>query len=246
MNLDAFLRLQQVQEAAEDDEEMELTAAAIGLMIGGALEAHQMRAERRHQSRLYLCRPQLLPNPRVNTPWQALYSSNHDRAFITTMGFDSETFHAILGAGFASSWYSIPIPRNDASATGNPRPGARSLDAEGALGLVLHYLNSTMREISLQQIFALIPTTISRYITFGLKILLAVLRQMPDAAICWPSGVEEFTAYNDLIIERHPRLTGAFATIDGLNLPVQTAEDEEAENATYNRWLCEHFVQLLR
>ena len=30
---------------------------------------------------------------------------------------------------------------------------ARSLNAAGALGLVLHYLNSTMQEISLQQIF---------------------------------------------------------------------------------------------
>jgi hypothetical protein len=73
----------------------------------------------------------------------------------------------------------------DVSATGKPRLCARSLDAAGALGLVLHYLNSTMREISLQQIFALIPTTVSRYITFGLKILLKVLQKMPDATIEW-------------------------------------------------------------
>ncbi|KAJ7201960.1 hypothetical protein B0H12DRAFT_1080916 [Mycena haematopus] len=88
-----------------------------------------------------------------------------------------------------------------------------------------------MREISLQQIFALIPTTVSRYITFGLSILLLVLRTMPDAKIKWPGTVDEFQSLNDLIIERHPRLTGAFAT-----------EDEELENATYNGWLCEHYI----
>jgi hypothetical protein len=99
-----------------------------------------------------------------------------------------------------------------------------------------------MREISLQQIFACIPTTISRYITFGLQILLDVLRQMPAAKIRWPVHADEFRAHNDLIVERHPRLTGAFASIDGLNLESQTSANEEIENATYNGWLCAHFI----
>jgi hypothetical protein len=99
-----------------------------------------------------------------------------------------------------------------------------------------------MREISLQQIFALIPTTISRYITFGLKLLLPILRMMPDATIRWPEHHNDFHAYNELIVARHPRLTGAFASIDGLNLACQTSDDEDKENATYNGWLCEHFM----
>jgi hypothetical protein len=158
------------------------------------------------------------------------------------MGFDTQTFQDILEAGFSGTWYMTPIPRGDTAATGNPRPGARSLDAAGALGLALHFLNSTMREISLQQIFALVPSTVSRYIHFSLDILLAVLRQIPDARIRWPADVEEFQAYNDLITIRHPLLEGAFASINGLNLPVQTADDPEIENSTYNGWLCEHFV----
>jgi hypothetical protein len=158
------------------------------------------------------------------------------------MGFDVATFNLILDVGFALAWMAAPIPREDAVGTGKTRPGARSLDASGVLGLFLHYLNSTMREISLQQIFALIPSTISRYITFGLKLLLTTLRTMPDAAIRWPHGRDEFQAHNDLIVARHPRLTGAFASIDGLNLLCQTSDDEEIENATYNGWLCEHFV----
>jgi hypothetical protein len=158
------------------------------------------------------------------------------------MGFNVATFAAIVEGGFGTTWATTPIPRDDVASAGKPRLGARSLDAAGALGLVLHYLNSTMREIRLQQIFALIPTTVSRYITWGLRILLDVLRKIPDARIKWPESAEEFQALNDLIVERHPRLTGVFASIDGLNLPAQTADDEEMENATYNGWLCEHFI----
>ncbi|KAJ7020031.1 hypothetical protein C8F04DRAFT_1145714, partial [Mycena alexandri] len=99
-----------------------------------------------------------------------------------------------------------------------------------------------MHEISLQLIFALIPTSISCYIPFCLEILLGVLRRMPAASIQWPESREECQTYNDLIIARHPRLTGAFASIDGLNLACQTSADKEIENATYNGWICKHFV----
>jgi len=64
---------------------------------------------------------------------------------------------------------------------------------------------------------------------------------MPDAAIRWPKG-PDFQKFNDLITACHPRLTGAFASIDGLNLPVQTSADQDIENATYNGWLSEHFI----
>ena len=60
--------------------------------------------------------------------------------------FNVETFELIVQSGFAEHWYTRPIPRTDSSSHGEPRPGARSLDAWGALGLVLHYLNSTMLE----------------------------------------------------------------------------------------------------
>ncbi|KAF8214811.1 hypothetical protein K438DRAFT_1562472, partial [Mycena galopus ATCC 62051] len=185
-----------------------------------------------------------------------LHASRSDHTYITTMGFDVQSFDDILEAGFEGTWYATPIPRADTATTGNPDngldnlilfhgnpwPGARSLDAAGALGLALHWVNSTMREISLQQIFTLVPTTVSRYIQFSLDILLAVLRQIPDAHIQWPSGIDQFQEYNDLIIQHHPLLEGAFASIDGLNVPVQTADDPEIETSTYNGWLCERFV----
>ena len=80
----------------------------------------------------------------MGTPWQYLYHSRNDHAFITTMGFDVGTFESILAAGFGHKYYEIPISCDDVEDTGVPRPGHWSLDAVGALMLVLHYLNSTM------------------------------------------------------------------------------------------------------
>ena len=106
---------------------------------------------------------------------------------------------------------------------GDPQPGAHSLDAPGALGLVLHYLNSTMHKISLQQIFALI----SHYITLSLPVLLATLCNMEDAKIKWFNHLAQFEECIRLIVAQHPCLNGAFASIDGLNLAVQTSDDED-------------------
>ena len=157
------------------------------------------------------------------------------------MGFNVQTFHDILNKGFETEWNTQPIPRHDVLQTSSPIPTHRSLDAVGALGLALHFLTSTMTEISLMQIFALISSTVSRFINFSLAILLKTLRKMPDARIQWLQG-DEFQESNDFILVCHPLLNGAFGSMDGLNLPVQTSADQEMENATFNGWLHEHFV----
>ncbi|KAF8219845.1 hypothetical protein L208DRAFT_1545663 [Tricholoma matsutake] len=98
-----------------------------------------------------------------------------------------------------------------------------------------------MLDVSLSQIFAIVPTTVSRYIEFTLGILLFTLKHMKDARIQWPVG-NEFEENNSHILARHPLLIGAFGSMDGLNLPIQTSQDQEVENATFNGWLQEHFI----
>ncbi|KAF8221910.1 hypothetical protein L208DRAFT_1044873, partial [Tricholoma matsutake] len=90
--------------------------------------------------RLYLHDQELLPNPCIGTPWQVLWSSQNDCAFITTMGFNVVTFRHILeGLGwFADRWEVSTIPQHDVTSIGEPRLGSRSLDAAGGLGLVFH------------------------------------------------------------------------------------------------------------
>ncbi|KAJ3974248.1 hypothetical protein EV361DRAFT_756281, partial [Lentinula raphanica] len=55
-------------------------------------------------------RGDLLPNPRVATPWQRLYETRSNRSFITTMGIDVATFDFLL-AHFTIIWNQNPIPR---------------------------------------------------------------------------------------------------------------------------------------
>jgi hypothetical protein len=232
------------QQYDDEDELFHCAATLAGVLVTGVLNAHDEQVNCRRPHRLYLTRPELLPNPCIGTPWQMLWRSQNDRAFITTMGFDVATFRFLLeGPGrFAERWDKTPIPQDDTAATGNLCPWARSLDAAGVLALVLHYLGSAMLETSLQQIFAIIPSTISRYLFFARKILLHTLRGIKEASVSLPSTVEELDSHSALITVRHSLLEGAFGSIDGLTLPVQESDDPEMENATYNGWKTDHYV----
>ncbi|KAI0308625.1 hypothetical protein OF83DRAFT_206224 [Amylostereum chailletii] len=222
---------------SEEDEEVELLAAII---LYGTDEAGRLRRLRRQVTRRYLTRPELLSNPRNGTPWQVLYASQNDRAFVTTMGFNCATFDLLLQSGFSQAWNTTPIPRGDTNSNGQPRIGARSLDAAGALGLALHYLASAAHETSYQQIFALIPSTVDRYISFSITILLGTVKNIPEGEIRWPEG-QEFEEWNGLIVARHELLTGGFGSLDGLKLAVQESDDPDIENATYNGWTHGHY-----
>ncbi|KAF8234793.1 hypothetical protein L208DRAFT_1393454 [Tricholoma matsutake] len=160
------------------------------------------------------------------------------------MGFDVETFHHLLeGRGrFAERWELSTIPRNDVAIIGEPRLGNRSLDAAGGLGLVLHYLGSAMLEITLQHIFVLTPSTVSRYLDFAKHILLQMVRSMKEGAIRLPRTPQEFAAESALVCECHSMLEGVFGVIDGLALLAQEADSPEVENATYNGWKSDHTI----
>lgn len=169
----------------EGDFEYTLASALVVAIFTYGHLARFLRTEGHRRHRLYLCRPELVPNPRIGSPWQLLYHSKSDRAFITTMGIDTRTFQVILNVGFENLWNSTPIPRTDTNIHGEPRLRARSLDAAGGLGLYLHYLRSSMREVGLQLIFTLIPSTVNRYLAFARQILLSTLRGYSASRVTW-------------------------------------------------------------
>lgn len=117
-----------------------------------------------------------------------------------------------------------------------------SLDAARALSLTLHYLNSTMHEISLQQIFALISIICFALYHLQLQILAEFLPSIPKAYIKWPKDLLMAHRYSSLITVCHPLLTGAFSTINGLNLLLQESLNMEIKNATQNGWMATHNV----
>ena len=101
-------------QASQDTEQLEHDAeyakqAAMAFFLAGIEHAHQERIRICYAKRVYLTWFDLLRNPRFGTPWQRLYKSQNDRAFITTMGFNTSTFHAILNTGFSQRWNTTPI-----------------------------------------------------------------------------------------------------------------------------------------
>jgi hypothetical protein len=98
-----------------------------------------------------------------------------------------------------------------------------------------------MNKTSLQQMFALVPSVLSRYVEFALGILATVLKLIHKARIAWPSA-DDMKRYSNLIHACHPTIKGAFGFIDGLSLPVSTSSDPEVKQATYNGWLHDHRI----
>lgn len=83
-------------EEAKEAQQRKVAAA----LIAGA-EARQLeKAERRCNHRAYLTRRDLLPNPRINTPWQQLYQNHRDQAYFAITRVNTAAFEAILEGGF--------------------------------------------------------------------------------------------------------------------------------------------------
>ena len=124
--MEDFMYLQQEiegeEEMADETSFFQATAATMIIYLG-AEQSRLLRAERWQPSRLYLCCPQLLPNPRMNTAWQCLYHSRSNWAYITTIGVNVDTFHKILESGFSDLWHESLIPRDDTAWAGSARPG---------------------------------------------------------------------------------------------------------------------------
>ncbi|KIK58432.1 hypothetical protein GYMLUDRAFT_171091 [Collybiopsis luxurians FD-317 M1] len=226
---------------------MDLSVITLAALASEVLEHKTGCICRRNPSHLYLTWAQLIPNPHLESPWICLWRGQDDQAFITTMGFDVATFHFILeGHGhFAEVWNSTPIPRGDVFYTAVPHAERRLLDAARALGLVLHYFSSAILEVQLQQIFAVVPSVLTCYLSFSLNIILATLCKMKEARIALPETQAEFAELSSLIVAHHSLLKGAFGSIDGLSLPAQVLDNPEIENATYNGWKTDHTITIV-
>ncbi|KAA1116630.1 hypothetical protein PGT21_020921 [Puccinia graminis f. sp. tritici] len=233
-NLEALL----AQNSANDDRESEETVALFMAMafLGTPGQFRQFRT--------YLTRADLPTIPMAHSAWAYLWKSRSDRAFITTMGIDFRTFDDLLDR-FAPTWNFTTIDRADVNPNGEPQLGRRSLDAAGTLGLVLHWLCSTMSAYSLQQLFGITPAVCSRYLASGMDHLLVVLNSHPQARFLWPTTERRAKEYSRCIEKKFPMLSKCVGFIDGLNLPVLVSDDEDIQNAYYNGWTCSHYCSCI-
>jgi hypothetical protein len=187
------------------------------------------------RNRRYLTN-QDIPTPRESA-WACLFRSRRDEAFICTMNVNVAGFMDILGR--FEPLYETNARGNAKQREKGGRP--RKLDSAGALGLVLHYLNTTMSMKSLHQIFGIGPSTTSRTLRRALKCLLLVLREHTHAQFRWPT--ERYMRHlSGLVRNRDPALTGIIGFADGLNLPIRVPSDPIKQGAYFNGWLHGCFV----
>ena len=79
-------------------------AALVAVIVLSAEQAQHDRNADRQRTRTYLRCTELLRSPKLATPWLSLYKSHSNRAYITTMGIDTNTFEYLLSAGFEERW----------------------------------------------------------------------------------------------------------------------------------------------
>jgi hypothetical protein len=176
--------------------------------------------KRQIRNRLYITNRILLEPSR--SPYQRLLANGDDSHFIHLMGVSVEVFRDLL---------KLITPLFDVKDTGRPR----RLNPAASLGLALHYLNSTMRQKSLQLIFAAGPATLSRTLNETLDKLLTVLKTMHDARVRWPSK-KQCEKYAAMVHAREERLENVFGFVDGVYFYVQEPDDPDYQRSLYNAW----------
>lgn len=171
------------------------------------------------RNRHYLLKKDL-PPPSLSA-WRTLYETKRDESFIDVMGFDVKTFHEIYDLIFDKKVQTMGRPH--------------SLDNKSKLALTLHWLNSTMRQKTLAQLFGVTPTTVSETIQHVIDLINKKLINHPDCLIQWPSEdkMKELAA---LVHARAKELPDVFGFVDGLWLPIPNDRDEAKQNAYYNGW----------
>jgi hypothetical protein len=174
----------------QDEEDKEILLAIVALSVLGKPVAIQ-------SLQTYLTQPDLPGNPRTNSAWTHMCAVGNDRAFITFMGIDVQTYEAIL-VPFDLAWNATPIPRGDVNPSGAPQPYRQLLDSAGGLSLLLHWLSSTMAAYTLQQIFSITAAVCSHDLVHTRDCLLAVLQDLKISQITWLSTKEKCRRYSDI------------------------------------------------
>ena len=76
----------------------------------------------------------------------------------------------------------------------------RQLDCKGTVGLVLRWMTSTMERNDLATEFGLVESVSNKYLHFGISIILAALRDDPDAEIVRRNQDQQYLQWNDSCI----------------------------------------------
>lgn len=166
--------------------------------------------------------------PVSRSPWAHLFNSKDDKSFVSLTGLNVETFmelHEVLFSNFHID-----------------RSGRKEkLGSFGKLGCILLFLNSTLQPKHLCLIFGIFSSSVSRIINFMLKLIVKKMMNHNKSRILWPDELQK-REYALQIKNREPLVTNAIGFIDGLALRVCCSSDIQEQNAYYNGWHGDTYV----
>jgi hypothetical protein len=221
-----------------------MVTAGLGYSLCAHADDEDMRPVKRR--RRHYITTSALGTPRESA-FVNLYRGGDDKSFINTMGIDRKTFETLL-IPFKSKYDALieEKKRKKAKRLGLPPPEKKNTKAgrptsivghHVLLGLALHYLNSTMLQKTLCQIFNLAPSLVCRCLWDSIHALRQALQ-------CWPGRLLEFPSHQRIrwlasfVSARHPELAEfnikAFAFMDGTTIPVSSPIDPLTQNSLYS------------
>ncbi|KAH9105406.1 hypothetical protein AeMF1_018757 [Aphanomyces euteiches] len=107
--------------------------------------------------------------------------------------------------------------------------------------MVLHFYTAAVEPKTLQELFAVAPSTFSRVLAKAEEALDLSLSRMHDAQVRWPNKRVQ-QRWSRLTNAKEPLVEGVFAFVDGKNYRVQSPSNKDLRNAQYNGWLHSVFV----
>ena len=159
------------------DEEDELML--ILLLVGYTLASKISRASR------MLLREAILPT--TASPWQHMYDSRSERAFIIYLGINVRMFDRLLSP-FEEIYKSTTMRNLQPGQYLRmlQRPSRRTLPAHVGLAMALRWCCSQADQHTLCLMFGVVPSTFSYYLPYVLSILLMCLQKDSAANIEFP------------------------------------------------------------
>jgi hypothetical protein len=159
------------------------------------------------------------------SPWQKLLALRNDQAYITMLVFDCNSFDKVLEK-FAPMYSGHTLfEKSGMILEFEYTQGQKGeVQPEDCLELVLVWTLTRGLLNVLQLVFGLTYSNLSIYLRFGMRLIVKTFRNNTLARMSIPS-VEKVKTFKTAFAEPPTLLTDCWATIDGLKLYLQTAEN---------------------
>jgi hypothetical protein len=180
--------------------------------------------------------------------WTKVFESGHEGAMITFTGLDFPSFN-FLSVPFEVLYNTYTPWPDKVSDCGKllrkrkygvfNRP--RSLDSRGCLALVLAHLRTRGCLIALGQKFGIIYTITCKYLRFGRRLFITVLKSIRGARIAMPCP-EDVELFKTVVSSKYPMLHDVWFVVDGLKLTIAEPTIGHIQRRFYNGWTADHEV----